>query len=115
MVSSRKFVRLARQELRGDNPQVYMLMCVGLDNDLSLSSRTPVAVVKPEQSLDSVLPIELHDFQDVFQVSDRPAPINRVEHEIETTANLLFGLIYNLSSCELAILHTYLDSTLERG
>ncbi len=97
-----------------------MLMCVGPTDNSSLSSCILITVVGPNNqcqimTLDYLLPKELQDFRDVFQVPDRPAPVTGVEHEIETTADPPFGPIYNLSSHELAVLHTYLDTALEKG
>ena len=59
--------------------------------------------------------MELQDFEDVFQVLKRLALVQGVEHEIETSSNPPFGPIYNLSSCELGALHTYLDNAFKNG
>ncbi len=41
--------------------------------------------------------------------------VQGVEYEIETSSDLPFRLIYNLSSYELGALRTYLDTALEKG
>ena len=63
----------------------------------------------------SILPAELQDFEDVFTVPERPAPVQGVEHTIETSADPPFGPIYNLSSRELEELRTYIDTALKQG
>ncbi len=42
-------------------------------------------------------------------------PVTGVEHEIKTTIDPLFGLIYNFLSYKLVILYIYLDTTLEKN
>ena len=54
--------------------------------------------------------VELQDFQNIFQILENPTLVQEVKYKIETTSNLPFKLIYNLSSQELAILQTYLET-----
>ena len=106
------------EEIAKESPQVFAIVCHSQPkNDLPHAKSTRIAAVTQagDGSASFALPADLQDFQDVFQIPDQPAPVQGVEHEIETTSDPPFGPIYNLSSRELATLRAYLDMALKKG
>ena len=71
-----------------------------------------VAAVVPTGSL--VILVELQDFVDIFKIPENPVLVKKVEYKIETSTNLPFRPIYNLSSCKLAVLQEYLDTAFKK-
>jgi hypothetical protein len=51
----------------------------------------------------------------VFTISDKLILCKGVEHEIETTADLSYELLYNLLERELAALREYIVIALEKS
>jgi len=119
LVSANRFAKIVREEFNSKNPQVFALICLSQPlDDLAQAGRIQIATVKQSEGelvLDRLLPIELQDLDDVFQVPKRPMPVQGVEHEIETSSDPPFGPIYNLSSRELAALRAYIETALQKG
>jgi hypothetical protein len=62
-----------------------------------------------------ILHSEIAQYRDVFAILDKLIFCESVEHEIETTVNLFYKLLYNLSERKLAALCKYIAITLEKG
>ena len=74
-----------------------------------------ISFMKADQSAQVMLPGELTDFQDVVATQERlMLPLHEaVMHHIDMeNQEVPYGLLYNLFSCELRVLHKYLDDAL---
>jgi hypothetical protein len=55
------------------------------------------------------------NFPKMTKIPKAQIPMKSMKHIIETTKNLLFGPIYNLSEIKLASLWEYFNKGLDRG
>ena len=79
--------------------------------------KTDSSHAEPDINTAPKLPDELKKYKDVFSTEEAgrlPSHEGR-DHAIETTAELSFRPLYNLSNIELAELRRYLDDALAKG
>lgn len=93
-------------------------------NNINLSSKLRVAddVTAQISSIDPRdkqhrIPSELQEYEDVFSESkaDKLPTFEHAQHAIETTKDLPYGPLYNLSQTELEVLRKYLDDAIAKG
>jgi hypothetical protein len=57
---------------------------------------------------------EIAQYRDVFAILDKLISCESIEHKIETIADSLYELLYNLSERKLVALREYIIITLEK-
>ena len=115
VLSPQEFVETITEESR-----VYALLVSDIDVNKGPrvhALKTDESRAEPNINTAPKLPDELKEYKDVFSTEEAgclPSHEGR-DHAIETTAEPLFGPLYNLSNTELAELRRYLDDILAKG
>ena len=104
---------------RGETAYTFQVTPSKLQESLPTTNGESSASEEEPENLEELIPIEYHDFLDVFaEKSARTLPPHRsYDHtiEIEEGTKLPTGRIYNMSEIELKALKEYLDEMLGKG
>jgi hypothetical protein len=95
---------------------IYALICyTQILNDLSRRVQIAAVSTATKKVEQFMLHSKIAQYRDVFAILNKPIPYKSVKHKIETTANLPYGLLYNLSERKLVALRKYIIIALEKN